>query len=148
MKARHCLRILYAHYANIPHLTLNQTSSNMNIESIRDYCLSLPYTSEYLPFDETTLAFRVANKIFAMIDLDDTEWFVLKCDPEYAVELRESHSEITGAWHMNKKHWNQINLYGMLSDELILSLIRHSYDLVLKKLPKKTRDQWLCKPNA
>ena len=114
----------------------------MNIESIRDYCLSLPATSEYFPFDETTLAFRVANKIFAMIDLDNTEWFVLKCDPDYAVELRESHPEITGAWHMNKKHWNQINLYGQLSDELIQSLIRHSYDLVVKKLPKKTKLQW------
>ena len=114
----------------------------MNIESIRDYCLTLPATSEYFPFDETTLAFRVADKIFAMIDLDDTEWFVLKCDPDYAVELRESHPEITGAWHMNKKHWNQINLYGQLSDELIQSLIRHSYDLVVKKLPKKTKLQW------
>ena len=116
--------------------------NHMNIESIRDYCLSLPATSEYFPFDETTLAFRVADKIFAMIDIEDTEWFVLKCDPDYAVELRESHPEITGAWHMNKKHWNQINLYGLLSDELILSLIRHSYDLVVQKLPRKTKTEW------
>ena len=111
----------------------------MNIESIRDYCLSLPATSEYFPFDETTLAFRVADKIFAMIDLDDTEWFVLKCDPDYAVELRELHAEIAPAWHMNKKHWNQLNLYGTLPDSLIQSLIRHSYDLVVKKLPKKNK---------
>ena len=114
----------------------------MNVESIRDYCLSLPAASEYFPFDETTLAFRVVDKIFAMIDLEDTQWFVLKCAPDYALELRDRHPEITGAWHMNKKHWNQLDLEGLLPDELILKLIRHSYDLVVKKLPRKTREQW------
>ena len=114
----------------------------MNVESIRDYCLSLPAATEYFPFDETTLAFRVVDKIFAMIDLEDTQWFVLKCDPDYALELRDRHPEITGAWHMNKKHWNQIDLEGLLPDELIQKLISHSYDLVVKKLPRKTREQW------
>ena len=114
----------------------------MNVESIRDYCLSLPAASEYFPFDETTLAFRVVDKIFAMIDLEDTQWFVLKCDPDYALELRDRHPEITGAWHMNKKHWNQLDLEGLLPDNLIQSLIRHSYDLVVKKLSRKTREQW------
>ena len=109
----------------------------MNIESIRNYCLSLPLADEYFPFDETTLAFRIEGKIFAMIDLENTEWFVLKCNPEYAVELRERYPEIAGAWHMNKKHWNQINTFGSLSDELIKSLIRHSYAEVVKKLPRK-----------
>lgn len=113
----------------------------MNIESIRDFCLSLPAASEYFPFDETTLAFRVVDKIFAMIDLEDTLWFVLKCDPDYAEDLRDRHPEITGAWHMNKKHWNQLNLYGCLSDELIKSLIVHSYMLVAKKIPKKVREE-------
>ena len=114
----------------------------MNVESIRDYCLSLPAASEYFPFDETTLAFRVVDKIFGMIDLEDTQWFVLKCDPDYALELRDRHPEITGAWHMNKKHWNQLDLEGLLPDNLIQSLIRHSYDLVVKKLSRKTREQW------
>ena len=67
----------------------------MNIESVRDYCLSLPATSEYFPFDETTLAFRVADKIFAIIDLDNTKWFVLKCDPDYAIDQRDRYPD---AW--------------------------------------------------
>ena len=107
----------------------------MNAESIRDYCLSLPLATEDFPFDETTLAFRVLGKIFAMIDLDDTEWFVLKCNPDYAVELRDKYPEIKGAWHMNKKHWNQINLSGGLQDDLIQELIRHSYAEVVRKIP-------------
>ena len=106
----------------------------MNIESVRDYCLSLPLATEGFPFDETTLAFRVLGKIFAMIDLDDTEWFVLKCNPDYAVELRDKYPEIKGAWHMNKKHWNQINLSGGLQDDLIQELVRHSYAEVVRKI--------------
>ena len=111
----------------------------MNVESVRDYCLSLPLATEDFPFDETTLAFRVLGKIFAMIDLDNTEWFVLKCDPDYAVELRDKYPEIKGAWHMNKKHWNQISLSGELQDGLIQRLIRHSYAEVVKKMPNKLK---------
>ena len=111
----------------------------MNIESVREYCLSLPHATEVFPFDETTLAFRIGGRIFAMIDLERTEWFVLKCNPDMAIELREKYAEISPAWHMNKRHWNQINLFGYLSEELICSLIRHSYSLVVQKLPKALR---------
>jgi predicted DNA-binding protein (MmcQ/YjbR family) len=111
----------------------------MNIESVREYCLSLPHATEDFPFDETTLAFRIGGRIFAMIDLERMEWFVLKCNPDMAIELREKYAEIAPAWHMNKRHWNQINLFGYLSEELICSLIRHSYSLVVQKLPKALR---------
>lgn len=111
----------------------------MDIETVRDYCLSLPLVTEDFPFDETTLVFRIGGKIFAMMDLERTEWFVLKCAPEYAIELRERYPEIAPAWHMNKKHWNQLNLFGSLSDELVCSLICHSYNEVVKKMPKRVR---------
>ena len=113
----------------------------MNIEVLREYCLSLPQVTEDFPFDETTLAFRIGGKIFAMIDLERTEWFVLKCNPDYAIELRDQHPEIAPAWHMNKKHWNQLNLFGSLADALICSLIRHSYNEVIKKMPRKLKDE-------
>lgn len=110
----------------------------MNVEEIREYCLSLPLATEDFPFDESVLAFRVLGKIFAMIDLEDTKWFVLKCNPEYALTLREEHPEIAPAWHMNKRYWNQIDLYGGLSDDFIRSLVRHSYSEVVKKIPRRT----------
>lgn len=113
----------------------------MDVEALRSYCLALPMASEDFPFDETTLVFRVKGKIFAMIDLEDTTWVVLKCDPDYALDLRDSYAEIQGAWHMNKRHWNQINLFGSLSDSLIESLIRHSYALVVSKLPKRMKEE-------
>ena len=117
------------------------TSRTMNIESIREYCLSLPLATEDFPFDETTLAFRIGGRIFAMIDLEHTDWFVLKCEPDYALELRDRHREITGAWHMNKRHWNQIDLFGALPDTLIKHLIRHSYNEVVKKMPKRMKEE-------
>lgn len=112
----------------------------MNVETVRDFCLSLPEVTEDFPFDETTLAFRIRGKIFAMIDLENTQWFVLKCEPELAIELRERYAEIAPAWHMNKRHWNQINLFGDLPDSLVVSMICHSYDAVVGKMPKRMRE--------
>ena len=111
----------------------------MNIETIREYCLSLPQATEDFPFDETTLVFRVLGKIFACLNLERSEWLTLKCDADYAIELRESHSEIEPAWHWNKKYWNQVNLNGMLEDDMIKGLVRHSYNEVVKKLKKQDK---------
>ena len=111
----------------------------MNVETVREYCLSLPLATEDFPFDEETLAFRVLGRIFAMIDLNDTSWFVLKCDPDFAFVLRDAHVEIKGAWHMNKRHWNQVSLFGRLPDTLIQSMIRHSYTEVVHKLSNKLK---------
>ena len=102
----------------------------MNIESIREYCLSLPLATEAFPFDERTLVFRILGKIFACVDLERPEWVTMKCNADYALELREEHPEIEGAWHWNKKYWNQVNLYGTLEDDFIQSLLRHSYSEV------------------
>ena len=111
----------------------------MNVESLREYCLSLPLATEDFPFDETTLVFRVVGKIFAMLDLERPDVVSLKCNPDYALQLREEHPEISGAWHMNKKYWNQGNLSGHLEDELVQGLVRHSYAEVVKKLTRKER---------
>lgn len=111
----------------------------MNVESLREYCLSLPLATEDFPFDEITLVFRVVGKIFAMLDLERPDVVSLKCNPDYALQLREEHPEISGAWHMNKKYWNQVNLSGHLEDELVQGLVRHSYAEVVKKLTRKER---------
>lgn len=114
----------------------------MDIESIREYCLSLPKVTEDFPFDDTTLVFRIGGKIFAMMDLEDASKLTLKSDPNQALILRDKYSEISGAWHMNKKYWNQLNLYGQLSDTLVKQLIRHSYSEVVKKFPKRRQQEF------
>jgi predicted DNA-binding protein (MmcQ/YjbR family) len=75
----------------------------MNNEEIREYCISKPGVTEGFPFNDTALVFKVAGKMFALLDLsEDARGISLKCDPEHAIELREQHPEVTGAWHFNK----------------------------------------------
>lgn len=114
----------------------------MNIEEIREYCLSLPLTTEDSAFGEEYLLFRVCDKIYACIGLECPDYFVVKCDADYAIDLRDRHEEIVPAWHWNKKYWNQISLRGSLDDEFIRSLIRHSYSEVVKKLTKAVRSSY------
>jgi predicted DNA-binding protein (MmcQ/YjbR family) len=98
--------------------------------------------TEEFPFDETTLVFKVMGKMFALTGLDEPEFKVnLKCDPERSIELREEYENIIAGFHMNKKHWNTVKPDGSISNELFKELIDHSYDLVVKGLPKKMRDQ-------
>lgn len=111
----------------------------MNIESIRDYCLSLPYATEDTPFDQDTLVFRIIGKIFACLSLERPDYFVVKCDADYSITLRDKHPEIKPAWHWNKKYWNQISLSGTLPDSFIEDLVRHSYAQVVAKLSKKQK---------
>ena len=107
----------------------------MNIEQYREICLSLPHTTEDMPFDENVLVFRVGGKIFTLLDVNDFSSVNLKCDPERAIELREQYDGILPGYHMNKKHWNTVLTDGSVSDDLIAELAQHSYDLVFKSLP-------------
>ncbi|MBQ8364460.1 MAG: MmcQ/YjbR family DNA-binding protein [Bacteroidaceae bacterium] len=113
----------------------------MNIEDARIYCLSKPGATEDFPFDETTLAFRVENKIFAIVDLENTAWFCVKCDADRALVLRDRYPQITPAWHMNKRYWNQLDIEH-LSDAMFYELVDQSYCEVIKKLPKKIREKY------
>ncbi len=118
----------------------------MDIETAREYCLSKKAVTECLPFDEYSLVMKVMGKMFALIDLESANKLFLKCDPEYALELRERYSAIEGAYHFNKKYWNQLFLDGGLSDKLIKHLIDHSYEEVLKKFTKKMRTEYEALP--
>ncbi|RYF69812.1 MAG: MmcQ/YjbR family DNA-binding protein [Cytophagaceae bacterium] len=113
----------------------------MTVDELRDYCLSKPATTESFPFNETTLVFKVSGKVFAMSDIDGRPMSVnVKCEPERAVELRELHTAIQPAFHMNKRHWNTVTSDGSLRDSFIRELIDHSYERVVAGLPKAVRE--------
>ncbi len=114
----------------------------MHIEQARELCLSLPQVEECFPFDDVTLVMKVGGKMFALIPLDSEEKTIaLKCDPDKSDYLRMHYKGITGAFHMNKLHWNSISLESDVPVELIARLIRHSYYLIVSKLPKYIRTQ-------
>lgn len=112
----------------------------MNIEELREYCLRKKSTTENFPFDETTLVFKVKNKMFALTDVDGQLFVNLKCDPVKAVQLRERYDAVLPGYHMNKKLWNTVMIDERLDDNLIKEWIDDSYKLVVEKLPKKDRE--------
>ncbi len=115
----------------------------MNIEDLREYCISKKGTTEEVPFGPDTLVFKVVGKVFLLVGLDqvDTLSFNVKCDPEYAVELREryAHTVLPG-YHMNKKHWNTVHANRQIDDAELYKLIDHSYALVVQSLPKRSQE--------
>jgi predicted DNA-binding protein (MmcQ/YjbR family) len=113
----------------------------MNIEEYREFCLSKPGVSEGFPFDNKTLVFKVMGKIFALTDVDEFFGINLKCDPEYALELREKYEGVIAGYHMSKKHWNTVSTSSDVSDKTLRHLINHSYELVVSKLTKKQKEE-------
>ncbi|MBC6409619.1 MAG: MmcQ/YjbR family DNA-binding protein [Ekhidna sp.] len=114
----------------------------MNIEEFRDYCLNRPGTTEGTPFGPDVLVLKVMGKMYALTGTDTFEYINLKCDPEYAIELREEYDgSIRPGYHMNKKCWNSVDTDGSVSDKKIRHLINHSYELVVSKLPKKLKEE-------
>lgn len=112
------------------------------IDEIREYCLTKPGVTEDFPFDDEVLAFRVIDKIFALVNVEKQPSFVnLKCDPERAVELRERYPSVKPGYHMNKRHWNSVYVDGGFSQEELRKWIDHSYELVVKNLKKADREK-------
>jgi len=112
----------------------------MNVEELRKYCLNKKGVTESTPFDDVTLVFKVMNKMFALIPLDENQLSIsLKCDPEKAIQIREHYSSVVGAWHFNKKHWNSVHVDGTIEVKKIKEWIDHSYDLIVAGLTKKAK---------
>ena len=115
----------------------------MDITEILSYCQQKKGVEETFPFNPETLVLKVAGKMFALIPLEKQPLVIsLKTDPDWSAELREQYPQIQGAYHMNKTHWNSVVCEGLKKD-LIFKLIDHSYDLVVKSLTKKIREELL-----
>jgi predicted DNA-binding protein (MmcQ/YjbR family) len=110
----------------------------MEIEIIRNKLLSFDLCTEETPWGEDTLVYKFMGKVFAILGIDDIPARLnLKCDPNRSSELREEYPSISGAFHMNKVHWNSLILDDSIPHNLIFELSDHSYDLIKSKIPKK-----------
>ena len=108
-------------------------------EHIRDHCLSKLAVTESFPFDEKTMVWKVANKVFAIANVDNFQSVSLKCNPERALELREQFEGIRPGWHLNKRHWNSVSAEQDVELALAIDLVDHSYACVVAGLTKKSR---------
>jgi len=111
----------------------------MYLAQFREYCLSKPRATEGTPFGPDVLVFKVGGKMFALAALDEVPTTVnLKCDPDLALDLRDRYEQVTPGYHMNKKHWNTVEIETGIPDAEVRKMIDHSYDLVANSLPKST----------
>jgi predicted DNA-binding protein (MmcQ/YjbR family) len=109
----------------------------MDEVEFREYCLGKPNTTEGTPFGETVLVFKVAGKMFALMSLDEVPATAnLKCDPDLALDLRDRYEQVRPGYHMNKKHWNTVEIDSGIPEAELRRMIDHSYDLVVQSLPK------------
>ena len=118
----------------------------MDLAQFREYCLAKANATEGTPFGETVLVFKVSGKIFALASLDEVPVRVnLKCDPDLALELRDRYEQVRPGYHMNKKHWNTVEIEGGIPETELRKMIDHSYELVVRSLPRASRS---TKPHA
>jgi predicted DNA-binding protein (MmcQ/YjbR family) len=109
----------------------------MDLAQFREYCLSKPRATEGTPFGPDVLVFKVGGKMFALAALDEVPTTVnLKCDPDLALDLRDRYEQVTPGYHMNKKHWNTVEIEGGIPDAELRKMIDHSYNLVAEGLRK------------
>jgi predicted DNA-binding protein (MmcQ/YjbR family) len=107
---------------------------------LRGFCLDLPGAVEEFPFRPGLSVFKVAGKVFALSPLRQRPLRVsLKCEPPLAEQLRDTYPSITPGYHLNKRHWNTVEVDGSLPDQLVLDMVEDSYDLVVAGLPKRTQ---------
>jgi predicted DNA-binding protein (MmcQ/YjbR family) len=109
----------------------------MDLEEFREYCLRKPGATDEMPFGPDVLVFKVSGKMFALTSLERFPAAAnLKCDPDLALDLRDQYEQVTPGYHMNKKHWNTVEIDSGLPDAELRKMIDHSFDLVARKWPK------------
>ena len=114
----------------------------MNIEQWREYLLSFPASVEEMPFGPEVLVYKVAGKLFALLSWQDEPMSInLKCEPNLALQLRDTYPQVTAGYHMNKKHWISVYPGPEITEDLLNSLIEDSWNLVVNKLPKRVQQR-------
>ncbi len=116
-------------------------AKEMNLEIIREYCLKKKGVTESLPFNEDSPVYKVMGKIFLIANLIPPVSINIKCDPEKAIELREKYDSVTPGYHMNKQHWNTVELNTSVPDKEILDWIDHSYNLIVGSLKRADKEK-------
>jgi predicted DNA-binding protein (MmcQ/YjbR family) len=114
----------------------------MDTVEFREYCMTKSDVTEGMPFGETVLVFKVAGKMFALVSLDEVPATAnLKCDPDLALDLRDRYEQVRPGYHMNKKHWNTVEIEAGIPEAELRKMIDHSYDLVVQSLPRASRSK-------
>jgi predicted DNA-binding protein (MmcQ/YjbR family) len=111
-------------------------------DQVLELCSSLSGASEDYPFGDEVAVFKVGGKMFALVMLAGEPGNVtLRCDPEWALELREIYTAVRPGYHTNKRHWNTVDLDDTVDDPELQAMVEHSYELVVSRLPQRERER-------
>ncbi len=113
----------------------------MNIEQLREFCLSLKGSSEGFPFNETVMVFKVMGKIFLLTNLEGDFRITIKNDPEKIIQMREEYPAVIPGYHVSKKYWNTVEMDGSIKDQILREWITESYESVAASLSKKLKEE-------
>ena len=105
----------------------------MNVDQIRDCCLSFPLSSEKLQWDDA-LCFKVNGKMFAVLGLDRVR-LTFKCNPVVFADLIER-EDIRPSPYLGRYNWVMLERLDALGNDELRDLIRQSYEMVVAKSPK------------
>src|SRR5439155_21317999 len=109
----------------------------MDAVEFREYCLTKPKATEGTPFGETVLVFKVAGKMFALMSLDEVPATAnLKCNPDFALELRDRYEQVRPGYHMNKKHWNTVEISVVALESKKNKMSDNTYEVVVQERPR------------
>ena len=115
--------------------------TSMNVDTFREYCLAKPGVTEDSPFGPEHIVFKVGGKMYALLAFEEVPPTAnLKCDPDLALELRDRYEQVRPGYHMSKKHWNTVEIDSGIPEPELRKMIDHSYELVVKALPKRARE--------
>jgi predicted DNA-binding protein (MmcQ/YjbR family) len=113
-------------------------------DEVLDHCSGLHGAAEDYPFGDDVAVFKVGGKMFALVLLTgDPGSVTLKCDPAWALELRAMYEAVRPGYHTNKRHWNTVELDGSVANAELRDMVAHSYELVVKSLPREQRTHLL-----
>ncbi len=114
----------------------------MELKQLENMFMAKSGATKDFPFGDDVMVFKVMNKMFGLISLNDTPFNVnLKCDPNDAIAYRDIYQCVNPGYHMNKKHWNTITTDGSMENTVLEDMITESYDLVVSKLTKKQKEE-------
>jgi predicted DNA-binding protein (MmcQ/YjbR family) len=114
----------------------------MTRDDVLELCSTCPGAVEDQPFGDDVVVFKVGGKMFALVPLGGEPASVsLKCDPDRSLELRAVYAAVRPGYHLNKRHWNTVELDGTVDDDELRGMVEHSYELVVRGLPRSERDR-------
>jgi predicted DNA-binding protein (MmcQ/YjbR family) len=112
----------------------------MNAEWIRTICLAFPAATEQIQWGND-LVFKVAGKMFAVTPLEPAAvWLTFKASDDNFLSLTEQPG-IIPAPYLARAKWVALEAPDSLPLNDVAALLRASYDLVIAKLPKSSRDK-------